>query len=83
MFLELSGIVWDRCTPGTLQSGRLTPIARVFRVLTIAFEDCEFRQHIERIVLRGSRFCDQVDAVMRAVPEKMRSPIEMPDQAVG
>src|SRR5450631_3323469 len=43
---------------------------------------CEFWQHIEGNRPRWQCFCDQVDAVTRAVPEKMRGPIEMP-HAIG
>ena len=42
----------------------------------------EFRQHIEGNRPRWQCFPDQVDAVIRAVAEKMRGPIEMP-HAIG
>ena len=38
----------------------------------------EFRQHIEGNRLSWQAFCDQIDPIMRAVPEKMRCAIEMP-----
>jgi hypothetical protein len=37
----------------------------------------EFWQHIEGNRPRRQCFCDQVDAVLRTVAEKMRGPIEM------
>jgi hypothetical protein len=41
----------------------------------------EPRQHIERHDLPRQSFRDQVDAPRRAVPEKMRGAIKMPNQA--
>jgi hypothetical protein len=38
----------------------------------------EFRQHIEGNRLSWQAFCDQIDPIMRAVPEKMGCAIEMP-----
>jgi hypothetical protein len=41
----------------------------------------ELRQHVEWNDLLRQVLCDQVNAPRRAVPEKMRSPIKVPDQA--
>jgi hypothetical protein len=40
---------------------------------------CEFRQHIKRHDLLRLPLSDQINACKRAVPEEMRSSIEMPD----
>jgi len=41
----------------------------------------EFRQHIERRDLPWQSLCDKIDASRRAVPEKMRCTIKMPNKA--
>lgn len=40
----------------------------------------ELGQHIERNDLLRQSLCDQINAPRRGVPEKMRSPIKVPDQ---
>src|ERR1039457_2753760 len=80
MFLELSGIVWDRCTPGTLQSGRLTPPSPESSACSQShLKTSEFRQHIKGIRPQRQSFRDEVDSVIRAISEKLRRPSEMPD----